>query len=78
MSEVGNTPKKGDVLSNMILLKMEREIPLIDTPQNREILKDYYYSQAESYGIGYLYADYLFKKFYYNYFYCNRCNYCIC
>ena len=57
------TAKKGDVLSNMILLKMEREIPLIDTPQNREILKDYYYSQAESYGIGYLYADYLFKKF---------------
>ena len=50
-------------MPNNSIARSKEVIGLFVTPQNREILKDYYYSQAESYGIGYLYADYLFKKF---------------
>lgn len=50
-------------MAAMILAQMEKEIPLIDTPANIAILRDYYRSQAESYGIGYLFGDYLAKRF---------------
>ena len=54
---------RGDVFASVVIKKMEQDIPLLDTPTNISILRDYYRSQAESYGIGYLYADYLAKRF---------------
>jgi hypothetical protein len=61
--ELKRRAAKGDFMAAMILAKMESEIPLIDTPANIAILRDYYRSQAESYGIGYLFGDYLAKRF---------------
>ena len=63
IAELRKRAAKGDFMAAVVLAKIEQEIPLTDTPANIEILRDYYRSQAESYGIGYLFGDYLAKKF---------------
>ncbi len=42
---------------------VEKELPIIKTAEGRSLLLSYYQNKADSYGMGYLYAEYLFQKF---------------
>ncbi len=41
---------------------VEKELPIVKTPEGRSLLLSYYQNKADSYGMGYLYAEYLFQK----------------
>lgn len=43
--------------------KLSRELPIVKTAEGLSILRKYYETLADSYGIGYLYAENLFQKY---------------
>ena len=50
-------------LAKMNQAKIEADMPYLKTPEGIKVLKSYYQNLSDSYGIGYLYAETLLRKF---------------